>query len=140
MSRLEHAVDGIKTQQDHRRTWQEGDSAEKIANYILEETAELVEAIQVSFLTGDVFSVASEIADILFLAHRLCQELGFDPADLIEMKTIRNSMKYNDAVLNNGYSPIEAALVAKKMWGAMGGDVAFSHAYLECIVVDSHDE
>ncbi len=139
MSRLEHAIEGIRTQQEHRRVWQEGDSAEKIANYIVEESGELVEAINESFVTGDVFSVASEIADILFLAHRLCDELGFDAADLIEMKTLRNSMKYNDATLNNGYSPPEAALMAKSMWKAMGGDVAFSHAYLECIVVGSHD-
>lgn len=139
MSRMDHAIEGVRTQQEHRRVWQESDDAERIANFILEETGELIEAIQVSFLTGDVFSVASEIADILYLTHRLCQELGFDAADLIEMKTLRNSMKYNDAVLNNGYSAPEATVIAKQMWGIMGGDVSFSHAYLECIVSDSHD-
>lgn len=129
--RLHKALEHLEIQQQHRRVWAETDDAESVAQMIQHEALELIEAIQESFVTGDVFSVASEIADILYLAHRLCNELGFDAADLLTMKTLRNSMKYSDAVLNNGYSAEEAVRVSKEGWKAMGGDVLFSHAYLD---------
>lgn len=132
-TKLEHAVEGIRTQQANRKLWAEGDDAEKVANLLLGEAVELVEAIKESFLTGDVFSVASEIGDILFVTFRLCDELGFDAADLIDMKTKRNSMKYSDAVLSNGYNHAEASLMSRQAWQYMGGDQAFSHAYLNVL-------
>lgn len=137
--RLKHAVEGIHLQQMNRKHWAEGDTADAVAQMIVDESLELVQAIQESFLTGDVFSVASEIADILYLTHRLCAELGFDAADLIDMKTKRNSMKYSDAVLNNGYSPAEARRISKEAWLGMGGDPVFSHVYLN-ILADNADD
>lgn len=131
MNKLEHAIAGIEIQQNNRRLWSEHDDALSVAMMLLEESQELVGAITESFVTGDVFTVASEIGDILYLVHRMCNELGFDPADLIELKTMRNSMKYADAPLNNGYEHDEAILLAKSMWKQMGGDNRFSHAYLE---------
>lgn len=131
MTKLEHAIQGIEVQQNNRRVWSEHDDAESVARMILDEAHELVEAITESFITGDVFSVASELGDILYLAHRMCMELGFDPADLIELKLIRNAGKYQDFVLNNGYNYDEAVVLAKQLWREMGGDTRFSHAYLE---------
>ena len=67
---------------------------------ILTESQELVDAINESMVTGDVFSVASELGDVLYVALRLCDELGLDPADVVEMKVKRNSMKYPDAIMS----------------------------------------
>lgn len=131
MTKLEHAIQGIEVQQNNRRVWSEHDDSESVARMILDEAHELVEAIIESFVTGDVFTVASELGDILYLAHRMCMELGFDPADLIEMKTQRNSVKYSDAAMNNGYDYNEAVKLSKQLWREMGGDTRFSHAYLE---------
>lgn len=131
MIKLEHAIQGIEVQQNNRRVWSEHDDAESVACMILDEAHELVEAITESFVTGDVFSVASELGDILYLAHRMCMELGFDPADLIDMKSLRNAGKYQDFVLNNGYDYDEAVKLSKQLWREMGGDTRFSHAYLE---------
>lgn len=131
MIKLEHAIQGIEVQQNNRRVWSEHDDAESVARMILDEAHELVEAITESFVTGDVFSVASELGDILYLAHRMCMELGFDPADLIDMKSLRNAGKYQDFVLNNGYDYDEAVKLSKQLWREMGGDTRFSHAYLE---------
>ena len=131
MIKLEHAIQGIEVQQNNRRVWSEHDDAESVARMILDEAHELVEAIIESFVTGDVFSVASELGDILYLAHRMCMELGFDPADLIDMKSLRNAGKYQDFVLNNGYDYDEAVKLSKQLWREMGGDTRFSHAYLE---------
>ena len=131
MTKLEHAIQGIEVQQNNRRVWSEHDDAESVARMILDEAHELVEAIIESFATGDVFSVASELGDILYLAHRMCMELGFDPADLIDLKATRNSLKYNDQMMSNGYDYDEAIVLAKQLWREMGGDTRFSHAYLE---------
>lgn len=131
MPTLEHTIKQIQKQQENRKLWQQNDDAENISRMILDEGQELKTAITESMITGDVFSVASELADVLYLALRLCHELGFDPADLIAMKTLRNSMKYNDEITNNGYNHAEATILAKNGWKQMGGDEAFSHAYLE---------
>jgi len=140
-SRLQHQVDMIAIQQENRKLWSETDDAESVAQMLLGEAVELVDAIREAFLTGDVFSVGSEIADVLYLTHRLCNELGFDPADLLAMKSLRNSQKYADYLLNNGYTREEAVDKAKKGWKALGGDEAFSHAYLTVYAdVEEHEE
>lgn len=126
-----HVKGQIQKQQENRRLWNEGDDAESLSKMILEEGQELKKAITESELTGDVFPVASEIADVLYLTIRLCQELGFDPLDLLKMKTLRNSLKYADEICNNGFTKPEATKLAKSGWEAMGGDHAFAHAYLE---------
>lgn len=137
--RLSHAIEQVHKQQEHRKVWQEGDDAEKIANMIATEAQELIDAVRESMLTGDVFSVASEIGDLLYLSLRFCNQVGLDPADVLDLKTKRNSMKYNDAVCNNGYKPEEATLISKEGWKYMGGDYAFSHAYLH-VLADIHDD
>lgn len=129
-SELQHQVDMIAIQQKNRKQWSEEDDAESVVLMLQVEVGELVEAIVGAFLSGDVFSVGAEIADVLYLIHRLCHELGFDPADLLAMKSLRNSMKYADYLLNNGYTKDLAVTKARSGWKAMGGDEAFSHAYL----------
>ena len=107
------------------------DDAQSIAKMIEDEASELSQAVEESMVTGDVFSVASELGDVLYLALRMCRELGLDPADLIDMKVKRNSVKYSDAVMNNGYSREEATRISKASWKAMGGDTHWSLVYLD---------
>lgn len=130
-TRLDHAIEQVQKQQENRPQWNAETDAEFLAKFIVEEAQELVKAVMESFVTGDVFTVASELGDLLYLVHRACNELGFDPADLIEMKSVRNSMKYPDYILNNGYNRAEAVKLSKAMWEEMGSDQVFSHAYLE---------
>jgi len=131
ISKLDHAIQGVNSLQENRKVWTEGDDAEVVAQMIQDEAQELTEAVRESLITGDVFAVASELGDVLYLAMRLCEELGFDPADLIEMKVKRNSSKYPDAILNNGYSREKATKISKQSWTLMGGDKIWSHAYLD---------
>lgn len=132
-SRLQHSIEGIRTQQANRRLWSEDDDAEKVAAMITGEANELSQAIQEALVTGDVFSVASEIGDVLYVTLRLCDELGIDPAQALDLKIKRNAMKYPDAIMSDGYNYQEATQLSKEMWKAMGGDERFSHAYLEVL-------
>lgn len=129
--KLTHAIECAITQNHNRRAWQEGDTADQVAEMIQHEAQELVEAIQEAFLTGEVFPVASEIGDLFFLLIRLCEMTGLDPADVLRMKTKRNAKKYDDDTCNNGYKPEEVAPLVRSSWSAMGGDKAFSHIYLD---------
>lgn len=137
MNTLEHAIQGVHSLQENRKSWSEADDAQSVVKMLQDEAQELADAVQESMITGDVFSVASELGDVLFLAMRLCDELGFDPADLIDLKVKRNSMKYNDALLNNGYSREKSTHLAKKSWQMMGGDMLWSHAYLDYLAEES---
>lgn len=122
--------ESIRKQNGNRELWKGNDTPEAIAYMIDDEASELVEAIQESLLSGDVFSVVSEIGDLLYLLNRLCIDLGIDPDDAMKMKLLRNSLKYSDYVMSNG-DFAKATELSKNMWQMLGGDEAFSHAYLE---------
>jgi len=116
----------IAAQSTKKTLWSDHDGPYEIAQMIGDEHRELVEAIEHD---GGPFEVGSEIGDVLYLALKLCAELGFNPADLIEMKLLRNDMKYpTDQQSHGEYG--QARIEAKQFWQAMGGDIAFSHAYL----------
>lgn len=132
-SRLQHSIECIRTQQANRRLWSEDDDAEKVAGMLLAEAQELVQAIQEAMVTGCVFSVASEVGDVLYLTLRLCDEIGLNPAEVVDMKIKRNAMKYSDAVMSAEYEPAEAVAISKAVWEIMGGDKEFSHAYLDIL-------
>lgn len=136
MNKLEHAIAQIPKQQENRPAWNQATDAETCSIFIRDEAQELVDAVRVSMVTGEVYPVASELGDLLYLCFRMCTELGFDPADLIDMKSLRNSMKYPDYILNNGYNRVEAVKLSKAMWEEMGSDHAFSYAYLELFSSD----
>jgi NTP pyrophosphatase (non-canonical NTP hydrolase) len=136
MATLESTIRSVHIQNENRRAWQNTDSPETVAKYIQEEAQELIDGIDEAMVTGDVFTVASEIGDVLFLAFRLCDMLGLNPKDVLDMKIKRNAKKYDDAICNNGYKPEEVPRIAKESWRAMGGDVAFSHVYLDFLADD----
>jgi NTP pyrophosphatase (non-canonical NTP hydrolase) len=112
----------ITEQNNNRRLWTENDTPEKIATYITQEAQELEGAIKEAFVTGDVFSVASEIGDVFYLVLKLCEELGIDPIQAAGMKLTRNSMKYGDHIMSNGRNFEEASGVSREVWKVFGSD------------------
>lgn len=127
MSEMMHRV---VQQSEQKQLWVEHDSPEIIAEMIAEETEELKQAIQESMLSGDVFNVASEIGDVLYLALKFCHAVGLSPDDVVQLKILRNDLKYPSDMNSHGDYETQRRR-SKDMWTAMGGDEAFSHAYLE---------
>jgi NTP pyrophosphatase (non-canonical NTP hydrolase) len=119
----------VQQQTENRKIWTENDTPENIIEMIKNETAELEEAIREAHITGDVFSVASEIGDVGHLLHRLCLNLGIDLDTAITMKVARNSMKYSDHIMS-GEDYDAQVKKAKEGWATMGGDKKWSEAYL----------
>lgn len=127
----------IIEQNNNRKRWVENDSPEKLAGMITHESQELEEALQESMITGDVFSVASEIGDVGYLLYKLCDAIGINLEEAIEMKIFRNSYKYADYVVGNERDYQSATQTAKEAWKALGGDKVWSHVYLDYL---AHDE
>ncbi len=136
---LEHAIKSVNIQNEHRKTWQENDSTESVLKMIKDELTELEGAINESMVTGDPWPVASELGDVFSLTIRMCEMLGFKVEDVLDMKTKRNGYKYSDAICNDGFQPSEVPQVAKESWKAMGGDVAYSHIYLNFLAGESKE-
>lgn len=127
MSEMMHRV---VEQTDQKKLWVDNDTPEVVADMIVEEGRELIEAIQESMLSGDVFNVASEIGDVLYLSLKLCSLLGLVPEDVVKLKILRNDLKYPNDLNSHGNYETQRRR-SKDMWTAMGGDTAFSHAYLD---------
>lgn len=62
-----------------------------VVKYIQAEAAELTEAVEHA---EDQWHIGSEIADVLYLTIRAAHALGIDPLKALQMKTVRNAMKY----------------------------------------------
>lgn len=140
-------------QNESRRTWTEEDSEPVIRGYILDEFAELVEAVE---LDKPAIEVASEIGDIYYLVIRylnftelhgyedlpkelqeavdyardICVLTGLVPWHCLQQKILRNDMKYLHLFANNGFSYQQARNFSKEFWTAQGGDSEFSQLYL----------
>lgn len=122
----------------HRKHFER--TPDQLATQIVDEAQELVDELQQSMVTGEVWNVAGEIGDLYILLAQLCSDLGINPVDAFEMKALRNERKYPDYTMNNGYSPEEARRLSKESWKMMGGDIAFSHLYLDLLAdVDGED-
>lgn len=120
----------VEFQTENKKLWLDNDGPEEVVKMMEAELEELKQAVQESMLSGDVFNVASEIGDVLYLALKFCSLTGLVPEDVVELKILRNDMKYpND--LNSFGNYAERHKQSKEFWKAMGGDSAFSHAYLE---------
>jgi len=106
---------------------------EELAKQIVGEAQELVFEIQEALITSNAFSVAGEIGDLYILLAQLCEDLGIKPEDAMKMKVMRNQYKYPDTMMNNG-DKSEAIAMAKEFYEqVIGGDQAFSHAYLDIL-------
>lgn len=97
------------------------DTVLSLAQMILCEAQELVEAVEIGFLTDDLTSIALESADVLYLLVRLFDELGIDER-AVEIKIKRNQLKYGNQTDKQK---------ARDDWAKQGGDEAFMERYLE---------
>ena len=117
-------------QQTEKKTlWQEHDGPVEVAGFIVTEAEELQEA---NNNDGESFEIASEVGDVLYLALKLCADLGIKPEDAVRMKILRNDLKY-PTDLNSEGDYEEQRAKSQRLWSSMGGDAAFSHAYLDHI-------
>lgn len=128
---LEQLNNQIVEHNAHRKHFER--TPEEMAGAIVDEAKELVSEIQRSMVTGEAWNVAGEIGDLYILLGQLCSDLGIDPTEAFEMKALRNERKYGDWTMNNGYTRGEAVKLSKDAWEAQGGDIAFSHLYLDIL-------
>jgi NTP pyrophosphatase (non-canonical NTP hydrolase) len=97
------------------------DTALSVAQMIVCEAQELVEAIETGYLTDDVTSVALEAADTMYLLIRLFDLLGIDEK-AIEIKVARNYEKYSGF---NSHSE------AREEWKKRGGDKVWFDKFIK---------
>lgn len=97
------------------------DTVLSLAQMILCEAQELVEATEEAFITDDLTSVALESADVLYLLVRLFDELGIDER-VVEIKIKRNTEKYGNQTDKQK---------ARDDWAKQGGDEAFMERYID---------
>lgn len=91
-----------------------------VAQMILCEAQELVEATENGFLTDDLTAVISESSDCLYLLIRLFDLLGIDER-AVDIKIERNYQKYFNQ------NSVEEA---RDNWKANGGDKVFFESLL----------
>ena len=96
--------------------FRDSDSPEFTAQMILDEALELVKELETAFVTDDLSKVVGEIADVLYLALKLCNFLGVNPDEAIRLKVLRNQMKYGDHYTRE--SAVEA-------WGEKGDELFY---------------
>lgn len=121
--------------------WNQNGSPEHTVGLLKDEVAELAEQIEESMITGEATPIAMEIGDVLYLTLKLCHSLGINPADAVQIKILRNDLKYSTDLNSNGNYE-DSRQKSKSLWAAMGGDVAFSHAYLDWMgqILDEREE
>lgn len=146
-----HVAEMVLLQHEHRRNWQENDNVVVVDEMLFHELQELDEAVTKAYIGDGAFEVASEIGDLGYLyvrrsqfekpiteeisialeyAHYVCTTTGIDMNEAIMMKCIRNDQKYLHTFNNNGYDYDKAIQLSKEHWKRMGGDSAFSEAYM----------
>lgn len=118
----------------HRKHFER--TPDQLASQVVEEAQELVHEIEQSMVTGEVWNVAGEIGDLYILLAQLCDDLGINPVHAFEMKALRNERKYGDWTMSNGYTRDESFAQSKEAWKYQGGDIAFSHLYLDLLAAD----
>ncbi len=122
MERITHK---IHAQRQAREEWRV-ETPEQLSEGIIEEAKELLGAIQLGL---PAIEVVGEIGDVLWLALGLCAEIGVDPHYAVEMKLLRNSVKYPDSFLSNGWDREKAMELSKSQYENAGGDKNFYDWY-----------
>lgn len=143
----------VLQQNEARFSWRQNDTPQNLEAFILEETEELREAVELAMIGASAFEVASELGDVFYLfvkrifastdpvsqevldamayASEVAELAGIDINHAVGMKVMRNDMKYLHSFANNGYTYAQSRDLSKKQWKLMGGDSAFSEMYLE---------
>lgn len=114
----------IAQQNDEVPYFRNSDSPENTGRMIEEEAQELREAIAVAFLTDDLTWITSELADILYLVLKMCDFLGLNADEILQIKILRNRLKYQDK-----YTREQAV----KDWEAKGGDKKYFNDLLDVV-------
>jgi hypothetical protein len=149
-ARYRIVAEHVAKQHENRETWGKEDTLSHIEKLIWLEYDEHLEAIAHDL---PAVAVASEVGDVLYLItlyeskaplspaltalkqemYQFCEEVGLDPLECVEMKVLRNAIKYPDALCNNGYAYKEAMQISKLFYVALAGsqDLKFYEAYLE---------
>ncbi len=126
---MREMMERVHQQTEKKTDWVENNSPEGIAKMIVAEAHELEEAVGMAEIGDSAFEVVSEIGDILYLVLRFCHSMGILPEDAVQMKILRNDLKYPDD-LNSQGNYGEDRMLSVAFWKAMGGDYQFSQAYL----------
>lgn len=122
---MKEQLQKVIEQNNTRREWRENDTPDGLATMIFEEAQELVDAMKEAAVTDDPYAIVSEIGDVLYLTLKLCGSIGIDPTEALDLKLLRNSVKYPDTFHSNGWGADEAKRLSKSMYRAMGGDQVF---------------
>jgi NTP pyrophosphatase (non-canonical NTP hydrolase) len=116
----------IIDQNHNRKRWRENDSPETLIKQIVEEALELEKSAREFESTQNAeYHLVGEIGDVLYLTLKLCDELGIRPEDALELKLLRNSVKYPDHLQSNGWDYRKARETSQSLWQNLGGDNAF---------------
>lgn len=138
--RINHLHGLVEGQQAARRQWQDHDTPEGVARMLQDEAEELVEAIVLyDVIDKGPYEVVSEVGDILYLALRFCSEMGIDPADALELKLLRNAVKYPDTFSSNGWNYNQSRDLSKSLYSHMGGDKAFFEWHSQQIPIEEDE-
>lgn len=151
MKTLELLEHQIVKQNEARREWVIHDTQETLASMIREERAELDFAIEhFDFIQNPDFEVASEVGDVGYLAlkyraehgnlppelqadfdfaREIAERVGLDMSECIEMKLLRNAVKYPDTFSSNGWGYQDARRHSKSLYQVFGGDKRFYQWY-----------
>jgi len=143
----------IMLQNDSRFAWKQHDDPGNLDAFILQETEELREAVDLALIGAGAFELASELGDVFYLfikrifssetqpdprvieamlyAIEIADTAGIDINQAVAMKIMRNDMKYLHGFTNNGYTYEKSRDLSKRQWTLMGGDTAFSEMYME---------
>ncbi len=111
-------LEQIIASQADKPQWKDQPVAD-IVGYIGTEVEELKQAIESD---EGRMHIASELADVLYLTLRLSNALGIDPLKALQMKTVRNALKYPMG-REGDYSEYSAK--AKDEWKMIGDDTFF---------------
>lgn len=115
-------TDEVVKQNQEIPLFRETDSPHFVAQMIVEESQELLEELEMAFLTDDLTQVGGEIGDVIYLALKLCESLGLNADEVVRIKIDRNREKYN------GHTN---QAVAKEEWKQKGGDEVWYRAYID---------
>lgn len=115
----------VYDQIDARTKWRD-QTAFDYAKSMVEESQELAEELESGH--DDPMKVAAEIGDLMWILIALSRETGIKLDDALKMKLIRNELKYNAALLNNGNYQKDKQ-TSKDMYENFGGDEKFFVIY-----------
>ena len=126
---LQAMIERIGKIQKQKPVMAEANTFLSVLQMLRAEVDEAIEAVE-NDVSGDPMPILSELADLGYLWLYLVFMSEVNAEQLLEWKVLRNAEKYPPDRLQNGdLSSIMSVLRAE--WALKGGDVAWSHRYLD---------